>query len=277
MIRVGIRAHDFGKLPAGELAARIAAKGLCCVQLAASKAIAGIQLSPGDLTPGLAYEIGQAFQRHAVQIAVLGCYINLSHPDPAARKPLMELFKNHLRYARDFGCGVVATETGSLNPDWSYHPENKSDAAFAALIPTVAELAEEAERFGVVFGIEGVTTHVLCTPARIRQLLDTIGSNNLQVVFDPVNLLSIDNYQQQDRLIKESFDLFGERIAIIHAKDFSVEGNSLKQIRTGQGGLNYKLLMGLLQQRKPGISILLEEANEATAAECVHFLQSAAS
>jgi L-ribulose-5-phosphate 3-epimerase len=275
MIRVGVRAHDFGKRPAEELAARIAAQGLCCVQLAVSKAIAGIQLSPGDLTPGLAYHVGQAFARHAVQIAVLGCYVNLSHPDPAARRPLMELFKDHLRWARDFGCGVVATETGSLNPDWSYHPENKSDAAFAALVPTVAELVAEAERFGVVFGIEGVSSHVLCTPAKIRRLLDTIGSNNLQVVFDPVNLLSIDNYQQQDRLIQESFDQFGERIAIIHAKDFSFAGDSLKQVRTGQGELNYPLLMSLLRQRKPGISILLEEASEATAAECARFLHAA--
>jgi sugar phosphate isomerase/epimerase len=274
VIRVGARAHDFGKLPAEELAARIAAKGLSCVQLAVSKAIAGISLSPGDLNPGLAWHVGQAFQRHAVQIAVLGCYINLSHPDPTARQPLLQLFKDHLRYARDFGCSIVATETGSLNPDWSFHPDNKTEGAFAALIPTVAELVEEAQRFGVIFGIEGVTTHVLNTPARIRRLLDEIGSNNLQVVFDPANLLSIDNYQDQDRLVKESFDLFGDRIAIIHAKDFTVEGNALRQVRTGQGGLNYKLLMDLLRQRKPGISILLEEATESTAPECVRFLNS---
>jgi len=272
MIRVGIRAHDVGKLPADELARRIAAKGLTCVQLAVNKAIAGMNLKPGDMNPGLAWEIGQAFGRHGVQIAVLGCYVNLSHPDPAARRGLMELFKEHLCHARDFGCGVVATETGSLNADWSYHPENKSDAAFGALIPTVAELVAEAERFGVVFGIEGVTSHVLCSPRRIRQLLDAVKSNNLRVVFDPVNLLSIENYREQDRVIRESFDLFGDRIAIIHSKDFTVEGNTLKQVRAGQGLLNHALFMGLLRQRKPSISILLEEASEQTAEECVRFL-----
>ncbi|HEX9972452.1 MAG TPA: sugar phosphate isomerase/epimerase, partial [bacterium] len=61
-IRIGVRAHDFGCLPAGELAAKIAANHLVCAQLALGKAIAGLDLKPGVLTPGLAFEIGEAFQ-----------------------------------------------------------------------------------------------------------------------------------------------------------------------------------------------------------------------
>jgi len=277
MLRIGVRGHDFGKLPAEELAGRIAAKGLCCVQLAVNKAIAGIDLVPGrgDLTPGLAWHMGQAFAREHVQIAVLGCYINLSHPDPAAKAPLLAYFKEHLRYARDFGCGIVATETGSLNPDWSFHPDNRGEAAYQALVPVVADVVAEAERFGVVVGIEGVTSHVLNSPQRIRRLLDDIDSNNLQVVFDPVNLLAIENYHEQDRIMRESFDLFGERIAVVHAKDFAVEGQSLRQLHTGGGGrgqLNYPLLLGWLAKHKPGVSILLEEASEVTAAACMEYI-----
>ena len=132
MLRIGVRPTTSGKLPADELARRIADSGLTCVQLAVNKAIAGADLKPGrgDLNPGLAWHIGEAFSRHRLQIAVLGCYINLSHPDPAARAPLLSYFKEHLRYARDFGCGIVATETGSLNPDWSFHPENRGDRGF---------------------------------------------------------------------------------------------------------------------------------------------------
>jgi sugar phosphate isomerase/epimerase len=269
MLRIGVRAHDFGKLPAEELAARIAAKGLCCVQLAVNRAIAGVELVPGrgDLNAGLAWEIGRAFAGHGVQIAVLGCYINLSQPDPAARGPLVAYFKEHLRQARDFGCGMVATETGSLNADWSFHPGNRGEEAFSALVPVVAELVAEAERFGVVVGIEGVASHVLNSPGRIRRLLDEVGSNNLQVVFDPVNLLSMETYREQERVMKESCDLFGERIAVIHAKDFAVEGGG------GRGELHYEVLMEWLRARKPGISILLEEASEGTAEECAGYLR----
>jgi hypothetical protein len=61
-------------------------------------------------------------------------------------------------------------------------------------------------------------------------MLDTVASNNLQVVFDPVNLLSLENHHEQERVIGESFDLFGDRIAIIHAKDFVVE-NAFRSVR----------------------------------------------
>jgi len=103
-------------------------------------------------------------------------------------------------------------------------------------------------RFGVIVGIEAVTSHTVSTPAKMRLVLDTIRSNNLQVIFDPVNLICLENHRDQDRIIQESFDLFGDRIAVIHAKDFIVEGGVYRQVRTGQGQLNYKLLLGLAKK-----------------------------
>jgi L-ribulose-5-phosphate 3-epimerase len=277
MMRIGVRAHDFGKLPAEILAGRIAAKGLSCVQLALSKAIAGIDLKPGELNPGMAFHVGQAFHRHGLQIAVLGCYINPIHPDRETRRVLLGLFKEHLRFARDFGCSLVALETGSVNADYSFHPDNHGEPAFQMFLASIAALVEEAEKFGVIVGIEGVATHVVSTPVRMRTVLDTIGSNHLQVVLDPVNLLTADNYQGQDRLMKEAFDLYSDRIVVIHAKDFIIEDRTFKAVRAGQGCLNYELLLGMIQQRKPYVSVLLEEAGEDTVEECLRFLHNAAS
>jgi L-ribulose-5-phosphate 3-epimerase len=271
-VRIGVRAHDFGCLPASELAAKIAAKEMACTQLAIGKAIAGLNLRPGLLSPGLAYSIGRPFQEHGVQIAVLGCYINPIHPDPATRKSLLGLFKEHLRYARDFGNGLVALETGSINADYMPHPENQSEAVFQQSLASIAELVEEAERFGVIVGVEPVASHPVSTPQKMRRLLDTIASNNLQVVFDPVNLLSPENYQEQERVLNDALQLFGDRIAIIHAKDFVIERGQLKFVCSGLGALRYDLVMKLAVQEKPGISILLEDTNEQTAVEAKQFL-----
>lgn len=275
-IRIGVRAHDFGRLPAGELAAKIAANNLVCAQLALGKAIAGFDLKPGALNPGLAFEIGRAFQVHGVQIAVLGCYVNPIHPDPATRKSLLGLFKEHLRYARDFGNGLVALETGSVNADYSPHPGNHSEAAFQQSLASIAELVAEAERFGVIVGIEAVASHVVSTPQKMRRMLENVASNNLQVVFDPVNLLSLDNHHDQERVIGESLDLFGDRIAVLHAKDFVVENGQLQCVTAGLGKLRYDLVMKFAVTEKPGINILLEDTNEHAAQESRQFLRQVA-
>jgi len=271
-MRIGARAHDFGKLPPEELASRIAARGFCCTQLALNKAIQGLDLKPGDLNPGLAFEIGSAFHRHGVQIAVLGCYINPLFPDHEKRKELLGWFKEHLRFARDFGCGIVALETGSYHPDYLSHPENGTEAAFQESLASLAELVDEAEKFGVIVGIEGVCNHAVCTPEKMRRMLDSLASPNVQVVFDPVNLLSFENYQQQQRVVEESLQLFGERIVIIHAKDFKVENNSLTTVPPGKGEFQYGPLLKHLSERKPGISILCEETSEEWAVGAIRHL-----
>jgi L-ribulose-5-phosphate 3-epimerase len=271
-IRIGVRAHDFGRLPARELAAKIAAKKMVCAQLAVGKAIAGIDLKPGLLNPGLAFEIGEAFRTHGVQIAVLGCYVNPIHPDPATRRSLLGLFKEHLRYARDFGNGLVALETGSINADYSPHLENHSETAFQQSLASIAELVAEAEHFGVSVGIEAVASHVVSTPQKMRRMLDAVASPNLQVVFDPVNLLSLENVHEQERVIGESIALFGDRIAAIHAKDVVVENGQMKFASAGLGNLRHDLVMKFAVEQKPGISILLEDANEQAAPESREFL-----
>lgn len=263
MIHLGVRAHDFGKLPPDQLAATVAAKGFTCVQLALAKALAGLNTETGNFTPGLARHVRQSFERHDVNIAVLGCYINPIDPDKDLRTQQMRRFKEHLRFARDFGCSVVATETGSRNADWSLHPDNASDATLAELIDQIGELVDVAEHFGVFVCIEGVSRHVVSTPQRMKEVLDTINSPNLQVLFDPVNLLSVENHREQKKVIDDSFALFGDRIAVIHAKDFSVGQNDLKPALIGEGELQFDLLFQHLKQ-KSWIDVLLEETTPQT-------------
>ncbi len=46
------------------------------------------------------------------------------HPDCHVRRKELERFKEHIRFARDFGCSIVGTETGNVNPDIVYTEEN---------------------------------------------------------------------------------------------------------------------------------------------------------
>jgi L-ribulose-5-phosphate 3-epimerase UlaE len=70
--------------------------------------------------------------------------------------------------------------------------------------------------------------------------------------------------------------LFGDRIVVIHAKDFVIQDGTFKIVCAGQGRLNYELLLGMVKKRKPYISVLLEEAGADTVDDCVRFLNRAA-
>lgn len=271
-LRLGVRAHDFGRMAAEELAARVAAKGFSCVQLALNKAIAGLNLQPGDLTAALASNIGGAFARAGVGIEVLGCYINPIHADLTTRAALLQFFKDHLRFARDFGCGLVALESGSVNADYSPHPANHGEEAFAEMLDSISELVAEAEKFGVMVGFEPVYCHTVSTAEKMRRVLDAVGSNHLRVVLDPVNLLSLENFHRQPRIIAEALDLLGDRVSVVHAKDFVFENGALKTVPAGCGQLDYAPVLDFVRVRQPGVSVLLEEADENVAGGCAQFL-----
>lgn len=271
-LRPGIRAHDLGRFSAAGLARRVRAEGLDCVQLALGKAINGVDPRPGYLNPKMAAEIGSAFTRAGVRIEVLGCYINPIHPDAPTRRVLLEFFKEHLRHARGFGCNIVALESGSWNADQSPHPANAGEAAYQDLLGSMGELVAEAERCGVVVGIEGVTRHVLSTPERMRRLLDEIPSSHLQVVFDPVNLISWANYPEQRELLRRSFELLGDRMAVVHAKDFRIADGERVACPPGSGMLDYPFLLSWLAVHRPGIAVLLEEVPADQAAACGRFI-----
>ena len=273
MLNIGIRAHDIENLPLEELVQEIASKELTSVQLALGKSLSNVNTEVGSLSPGLARYVGSMFSKYNVQIAVLGCYFNMIHPDLVERRKGIERFKEHIRFARDFGCSIVATETGNVNPEIFYTEENFKERPFLEVVESVRELVKEAEKFGVIVGIEAGVNHPVYSPKVMKRLLDSINSNNLQVILDPVNLLTIDTYQNQEEIFQEAMDLFGDRVVILHAKDFIIENNQLVPTAVGKGLLNYEYILNVLKEKKPYINILLEETKEPFIDESIAFLK----
>lgn len=272
-MNIGIRAHDIESRPVEKLVEEIASKGLTSVQLALGKSLDYLNTELGSLSPGFAHQVGKTFRNKEIQIAVIGCYFNMIHPDREERKKGIERFKEHIRFARDFGCSIVGTETGNVNAEISYTVENYNEKPFQEVVESVKELVAEAEKFGVIVGIEAGVNHPIYSPLTMKRLLDSVSSNNLQVILDPVNLLTAETYHKQEEIIQEAFDLFGDRIVILHAKDFVIENQSLKLAPVGQGLLNYDLVLKLIKEKKPMINILMEDTREPFIDGSIEFLK----
>lgn len=268
-MRIGVRAHDYGRHTPAELAKALRAAGFESAQLAIAKAITGMEQDIGRLTPGLAFEIAQAFRQENIDIAVLGCYIEPVHPDEEVRKLHLKRFKEHLMYARQMGALVVGTETTLYRAE-----ESGREKAFQTLLRSVGELVEEAEKFGVVVGIEPVAAHTLNSPELTARMLETIGSNNLQIIFDPVNLITPDIAENHDAMLDRGFDAFGSRIMALHCKDIILVDGKIEETLLGRGLVNYDKLLGWLKANRPGLSLLREGVDPKTAQIDIDFLRS---
>ena len=195
------------------------------------------------------------------------------HPDPVERRAGLDFFKEHIRFAKDFGCSIVGSETGNVHAENRFSTDNFLEEPFLAVVESVRELVDEAEKFGVIVGIEAGVNHPIYSPQRMKRLLDTIPSNNLQVIFDPVNLLTAETYHNQRSIIQEAFDLFGNRIVILHAKDFQVMDGKLKTVSVGQGLLDYTHIFSWIKEYKPHIQVLMESTPEKDADESIAYLK----
>ncbi len=262
MLQLGIRGHDMPQADFESWVTSIKDAGFCCIQLALRKAVIDFPTDTAALTPGMALYMKKVFSKNQVDVAVLGCYQNLTTPDLGQWDSIRKDYEAHLRFASFLGCGMVGTETGAVNAAYAYEEANRSKEALDRLVERLKPLAETAEKMGVILGIEPVCRHIMWNIERTRAVLDRVSSPNLRVIYDPVNLLDISNYEKQDEIMKEAFLVIGSEIDVIHIKDFIVKEGSLitSPLALGDGYMNFQLLFQLIKSKKPCIHMLIEDS-----------------
>lgn len=274
-MRIGIRAHDMEQLPLEQVIPKIHEKGFHCMHIALKKSIKDFQVSDATLTPGLAMYMKELCTDNKVDVAVLGCYLNLANPNKEALQKTYKTYEANIRFASILGSGVVGTETGAVNEEYKYEPANHTEEALDIFINNLRPVVEYAEKMGVIIAIEPVFKHIVCDIKRARKVLDEIKSPNLRIIFDPVNVISPYNYMDQDEIINEAFELLRDEIAVVHAKDFVVEDGQIKSVRAGAGQLNYDLLMQNVKKYKPYIHVTLEDTKPEDVFEAKKYVEDA--
>ena len=270
-MQIGIRLHDVNAGLAPELqtmearAAKAREEGFSCVHLAFSKVIKGVTFDNAALNEGLAMHTKRVFAQNGLDVAVLGCYLNLAHPDPDKLRDIQSRYCGHLRAAALMGAGVVGTETGAPNPEYKMDANTHSQEALDTFIRGLAPVVECAEHWGVSLAIEPVWKHIVYDADRAVQVIRAIQSPNLRIILDPVNLLYSGNADDRERVIGEAIDKLGEHVAVVHLKDFVRDGDELRSIAAGTGEMDYTQILRFMKERKPYIQATLENTSNENA------------
>lgn len=280
-MQIGIRLHDIntGLAPDRQTMEcrmeKAREEGFSCIHLAFSKVFKGVDFDSCALTEGLAMYAKHACEKNRLDVSVLGCYLNLAHPDPRTLEEIQSRYCGYVRVAALMGAGVVGTETGAPNAQYRMDANTHTDEALDTFIRGLAPVVECAEHYGVTVAIEPVWKHIVCDADRALRVLDAIASRNLRIILDPVNLLSADNTDRREYVIQDAIEKLGDHVATIHLKDYVREGKELRSIAAGTGEMDYTGILRFIKERKPYIQVTLENTTNESAPGARRFLERA--
>lgn len=250
-MNIGIRLHDTAPGTLDERLGFAERQGFACAHLALSKAVPGfdMQKAPALLTDALAEEVRAAFAAHRMQCAVLGCYLNLADPDAESRRRTQEIYKAHLRFAPKCGALTVGTETYA-NPNSRFpEPASRSEEAFRLFMESLRPVVRYAEEVGAILAVEPVSYHIVSTPERAQRMLEELPSDHLRIILDAVNLLAPDTADRADDIIADAIRRLGDKVMILHMKDFRQTPDKVLSMACGTGCMRYERLLAFAGRR----------------------------
>ena len=132
------------------------------------------------------------------------------------------------------------------------------------MLDSIARITEEAARLNVVFAVESVDVHPLCTPELLRTVLDTAADiQHCKVIFDPVNLFCAKD--GQDKAYQTAhwscwLEVIGSQLGAVHVKDCRIEADGSKTLLPlGAGDMDYSAIRAFLANRAPAAPLLRDE------------------
>ena len=222
---LGLRGHDIAA-NFSEMCEKATEFEITNLQFALAKTMSEVNFDEVGYDEKLAGSIKQELDSRRLKVSVLGCYINPVDSDPDAQKRQLLRFENFIDYAKAFEATVIGTETGYIITSDSPHAINlektHSEETYQLFVNNMKPLVEKAERLGVTVGIEPVAACPIRSTAVMKRLLDDIPSEHLAVILDMSNIITENNYMKQTEMIDEAFDRLGDKIRVIHVKDFAI-------------------------------------------------------
>ncbi|MGI8482887.1 MAG: sugar phosphate isomerase/epimerase family protein, partial [Thermomicrobiales bacterium] len=185
--------------------------------------------------------VGETFAAHGLAVFEVATYTSLIHADAAIRRRNIDAVKRKVEQAVILGSSCVATTSGTPL-DLGPHPKTRTPECWDSLLEATAEILDAAPA-GIRFSMEAWPPTVLYDIPTFHRFYAEAKDSRLGMVFDPANLVTIDNYFQTGAMIGATFEALGDRFAVAHCKDIEwVSGYSqtaLKEVVPGRGSLDY--------------------------------------
>ena len=259
-MKICIRAHDLGVKGTPGILGELNRLGIDGVQMVCYKAYEDIPYKSGAITPEKAKAIAGAFSDAGAMIPLIGAYFNPVHSNPEKVATCKGIFGEYLKVAKDMGCNVVGSETGSFNDDkWTYHPRNRTEEALQTVVATFSELCDIGADYDAVVAMEGAAGHVCYDVDTLERAQKMMNRSNTRVIFDLYNYLDESNQGDYLKILEKGLDVFGDRILLFHMKDCQfINGGKPNQVPFGTGDMDLKTVLRMIKAHDENAVLTLE-------------------
>jgi sugar phosphate isomerase/epimerase len=213
----------------------------------------------------------QAFENEAKKsnliIAEVGAWSNPISPIDKERNDAIDLCCRQLELADRIGAKCCVNIAGSRHPkQWDApHEDNLKPETFDLIVEVTRKIIDTVKPKRTFFTLETMPWIYPNSVDSYIKLLKTIDRDRFAVHFDPVNLMnSLDNYYNNAKIIKHTFEELGPYIKSCHGKDTILETNlttHINETQPGLGNLDYAVYLSELSKLND-IPLMLEHMEE---------------
>ena len=268
-MKIGVRAHDYGRMEIERLAEALHNAGYQAAQLALPKAVAEIS-SFEEITAGDLEKVRRAFEKWKIEIPVFGCYMDIGNPDKEIREAAVKTLCRCLSHAKEIGANTVGTETAC-----SRLGKEEQRIWYPCMVDSIKRIMDEAVRLDVKLAIEPVYLHPLADLEAVLDVMEQIGDEaHLRMIFDPANVLEFPEKTEQGAYWTKWLENTGRYIEAMHIKDFYFDKDrSYRPVSLGKGVMDYTAISALLRENRPDMYLLREEMDPENAAADIRFMK----
>lgn len=199
----------------------------------------------------------------------LGAYVNCLAPAVNLMRTREEDFVRAMEVAPAVGARNLVAWTGSHVPDlMKADARNPGRASEDAIVRFIERHLKGLEERKLTLALETYITLACPDAVSLRRVLDRL-PRLVGAVLDPPNLTPVARYGDRDEAMKEMVATLGDRVAVVHLKDFRLKPDGQSYDLPGPlgGEMNYPLYLKLVRGLRGDVPVVAEHIGPGEFAE----------
>ena len=209
-------------------------------------------------------EYEQVCRDNDLLIGEVGAWRNVMARDEKERAANMDWNIRQLELAETVGANCCVNISGSFAEMWDgYHPDLDTKETWDLVVSNTQKIIDAVKPTRTSYSLEPMPWMVPESPEQYLQLLRDVDRPAFKVHLDYCNMLnSIERYRHASEFITKCFDLLGENIVSIHAKDALIVQGALpvniNEVMPGEGSIDLSLVTKLAHGLGDDIPVFVE-------------------